>query len=381
MDAKEITITRFDNAVPPFVEAELERLYGSVFSSVLQFQTYGSVGADTSAYVVRQADRIITLLLFRVERGRVQVLNEVFRLKSEEIARFAEHIFAAFRSVNVVSFHAIETDVERLAFPFQRFNCLEDIAMPLPGTRQEYLASLGKNTRRNIKRYTDRLNRAFPSFRYEAFEKQAVDGQQVRDIIGFNRARMADKDKVSGIDEEETQRIIRVTKACGMVGAASIGGRICAGTISYRTGDNYFLYVLAHDPAYDDYWIGILCCYLTICECIARGGKEFHFLWGAYDYKFTLGAVRRELDHVTIYRSRAHILLNGKTALQTLFRGYVRRAKLWLQYGARHQDSPASIIAPHVLNLLRRLRRFASACANHGNSMLSRLGYPWRPRY
>jgi hypothetical protein len=365
MEAEQISITRYDNTVPAFVGPELERLYGSVFSSLPQFETYGAFGTGISTYVARKGGDIITLLLFRIERGRVRVLNEVVRLDSKELALFADHIFPAF-PVSVISFNAIETDIDRLAFPFQRFNCLEDLAMPLPGNVQEYLASLGKNTRRNVKRYMERLTRTFPSFRFETFEKDAIEERHVRDVIEFNHARMAEKNKQSSIDEEETGRIIRMAQACGMVGIATIDGRVVAGTISYRTGDNYYLYVLAHDPAYDDYWIGILCCYLTICKCIARGGSEFHFLWGRYDYKFTLGAVERELDRVNIYRSRVHMVLNGRTVLRALVDGYRRRGKLWLQYEAMHERGMVPVLASRLMNELRRLRRWSRANAGAG---------------
>jgi len=352
-DATAALIQRFDNTVPAFVEAELDRLYGNTYSSLLQLETYGGLDSDTSTYVVRRNEAIVQILLFRICRDRVQVLNEGLKLSSAEIARFCAYIFAEYRAVNVIVFHAIETDAQRLGYPFQRFNCLEDIAMALPPTVTDYLASLGKNTRRNIKRYMDRLKKTFPSFHFEAFERDAVDERHVRAVIECNRSRMAAKQKVSDIDEAETRRIVRMVKACGMVCILSIDGRMCGGTISYRTGDNYFLYVLAHDPQYDGYWIGILSCYLTICECIRRGGREFHFLWGRYDYKFTLGASQRNLDHVTVYRSRAQLLLNMKTAMGAAYRGYKRRATVWLRYDVLEKNKVASSLIRYLVRSMR----------------------------
>jgi hypothetical protein len=373
MEQKDIAVTCHDNLMPDFVGPELERLYGNTYSSVLQLETYGYLDAGVSTYVVRQGGHIVTLLLFRREQQRVQVLNEGVKLSGKELNRFAEYIFATFRSVDVVSFYAIETDGERFALPVHRTNCLEDIAMKLPPTAEEYLAGLGKNTRRNIKRYLDRLQRTFPSFRFETAERQAIDERQVREIIRFNHARMADKNKTSGIDELEVQRIIRMAKTCGMIGIATINEQVCAGTISYRTGENYFLYVLAHAPTYDEFWIGILCCYMTIRECIARGGKEFHFLWGRYEYKFTLGAAQRNLDRVTIYRSRLHLVLNARIALQDALKGYSRRARLWLQYEARHQSGIAPSFAAFALNTMRSLRSVSAAWAGYRENLLSRL--------
>ncbi len=332
MKSDAIIISCYENEVPSFVESEVEQLYGNIFSSLLEFRIYGWVVGSTSTYVASRDGRISALLLFRREKGRVHVLNEAIRVDHGELQRFSDYIFARYPDVNVISFKAIETDVGRLPFPCQRFNHLEDITLTLPETAEQYRASLGKNTRRNIKRYTDRLVRTFPSFRFDVYEKEAVEASHVRALVEFNHARMAEKHIVSEIDEEETRRIVELAQACGLVGIVTIDGRIAAGAISYNAGSNYFLNVLAHAPAYDDYWLGFLCCYRTICECIARGGREFHFLWGRYDYKFALGAVQRDLDNVTVYRSRMQLLLNGRVAWQEAVGGYLRRLKMWLKY-------------------------------------------------
>jgi hypothetical protein len=322
----------YKNQVPHFVEAEMDRLYGNIFSTLEQFRIYGWTGTNTHTYVAQRGESIATILLYEIRNSRVLVKNEGIRLSKDDIARFAETIFKNYPQANVITFNAIETDIHRIAYPCQRFNYLEDLTIDLPATPQDYLASLGKNTRRNVKRYTDRAKRTFPSLRFDVYEKDAINEEHIRALIEFNRERMADKNIASVIDEEETRRIIKLAKACGLVGLFTIDGRVVAGALSWRAGSNYFLNVLAHDPKYDDYWLGFLCCYMTIGECILRGGKEFHFLWGRYDYKIALGAVQRDLDNVAVYRSRFQFLLNGNLAWKTALAGYMRRAKLWCKY-------------------------------------------------
>jgi hypothetical protein len=380
MESSEVVVSCFHGAVPDFVGPELERLYGNTYSSLLQLETYGALKGAIHIYIARDAGRITCLLLFRIEHGRARILNEGMRLNTPELERFTAYVFSNYPAVSVISFYAVESDVEELIYPLQRFNCLEDIAMPLPATAEDYLATLGKNTRRNVKRYTERIQRAFPSFRFEVRERAAVREEHVRAIIGFNHARMQSKQKASDIDEMETQRILRMAQACGMVGTVSIDGRICAGTISYRTGDNYFLYVLAHDPAYDAYWIGILCCYLTIRECIQRGGKEFHFLWGRYEYKFTLGASERCLDRIVIYRSHLHMLLHAATALQAVCMGYTRRIKQRLHESVQSVQGSgghtgASPLLTRVVQGLLMLQRLTVSCLQLRDRVLCRLGW------
>jgi hypothetical protein len=353
MKSDEITISYYENEVPQFIEAEMDLLYGNIFSSPTNFRICDGDLKNVNTYVVRRDQKIITVFLFRHEDGKIQVMNEVITISSEEMDRFADYVFNRFGSVNLISFKAIQTDIKRFSYPYQRFNYSEDIAMALPATPDEYLASLGKNTRRNIKRYVEKITRGLPSYSFNVYAEDAVDERYIREIVQFNQARMASKNKISSLDENETQRITKLAKACGLVGVITINGRICAGAVSYRTGDNYFLDVLAHDPQYDNYWIGILCCYWTICECISRGGKEFHFLWGRYDYKFILGAVRRDLDYVAVYRSHLQFLRHADIALGIAYRGYLRQAKLWLNY----RDSFISGFTLRLLNHLRNIKR------------------------
>lgn len=321
--ANDVSVTCHRNEVPSFVEAELERLYGNIFCSLKQFRTYCGSKVPFSTYIARKGREIATIILFTHEGRRIRVMNEVVSFEPDEISDFADYIFSAYKSVQLIDFHAVHTSIERMPYPFQSYDCLEDITLDLPATENEYLSHLGKNTRRNLKRYRERLYKDHPSFEFQVYEKEQIKDEFIHAIVRLNKERMAEKNKESIIDDPETTRIIRMVRAYGMVGVARIDNVICAGTISYRVGNNYFLSVLAHSPEYDPYWIGILCCYKTIRECIERGGKEFHFLWGRYDYKFTLLAKLRELNHITIYRSRVHYLIN----LSTVFKGAFARKK------------------------------------------------------
>lgn len=353
MKSDPVTIACYENSVPSFVEAELERLYGNIFSTLLQYRTYGVDIGRMNTYVVRAGGDVVGLYLFLRQQNRVVVLNEGIRLGGADLQRFCDYVFSKYGDVDVICFKAVETGVKAFAYPLQRVNYLEDLVLALPPTVEEYTGRLARHTYRNIRRYMERLRRDHPSFRFALYRNAELGESNIRAIIELNRARMARKNIVSAIDESETRHIIDIATACGAVGAITIDGRICAGAISYRTGDNYFLNVLAHDPRYDAYGLGLLCCFLTICECIRQGGREFHFLWGRYDYKFALLATQRDLDCVSVYRSHAHLLLNLKHAMRLAFHGGVRQAKLWV----RHKNSFASQCALAALNLIRNARQ------------------------
>lgn len=348
----------------------MEQLYENMYASIAHHRLYGSIASDTTTYFAEKDGKPVAALLFRRHKDVVRVLNEQMTIEAAEIERFARYIFTVFADVNIILFHAVEARIERLAFPYQQATCTEDIVLTLPGTEEEYRANLGKATRSYLSRYLNKLKRDIPSFHHAVYEKEEIDEEHVREIIRLNRARMAGKNKSSYIDDEEAERIVKLAKECGLVSVMTIDGRVCAGTINYQVGRNYFLKVIAHDSDYNDYRLGTLCCYLAICECIRRKGREYHFLWGQYEYKYRLLGVQRNLDHISIYRSHTRLLLNGGAAARTALSGYAIDAKNWLQHQARQKGNQGlpSRFAFYFLSNLRNLKQAmsrTSAARNH----------------
>ena len=352
-----VTISCYENDVPPFIEAEMERLYGSLYSSLMQFRVYDN-GRDTSTYIVRENGIVTTVLLFQQEGSRVHVKNEVFALGEKDVNRFAHYIFATFPTVAVISFKAIAGNIGRLDFPSQRYNVLEDIVITLPESADAYLAQLSSSMRRHVKRYTKKIDEAKPDWQFKVYSTGEIDEETIRAVIELNRMRMAGKNKESGIDEKETTRLIRMARECGMIGVIVVDGKIRSGTLCFRIGDNYFLNVIAHDPQYDEYWLGTLGCYLTARECIARGGKEFHLLWGRYNYKFMLSGVQRDLNNAVIYRSRVHMWKNSGMVLAAWRQSFMRKLNLRL-HEAKDKDGFGAKSALGLLHWLRTVKRAA----------------------
>ncbi len=352
----DIVITCYENEVPAFAGAEIDRLYGHLLCSLSNFRVAKDIN-EASTYVVRQNGAAITVFLFRREGKEVKVISEFIQLDQATMLLFVDFIFARYPSVKLVSFNKIQAEPSRFSYPCQHVNCTEDIIVALPATVEEYQARLGKNMRRNIKRYHSALQTDFPSYRYRVYVMEEISEQHLRDIIQLNRTRMAGKNIVSRIDEEETQWIVQLAKRCGIVGVATVDGKVCGGAIGFRIGVNYFMHVIAHDPAYNDYSLGILCYYFTICEGIVRGGKHFHLLLGRYEYKYRLLGVTQEIAHVDIYRNRTYWLLYCGRVMKTAVDATLLRVKRWLLEAERRDDAAARL-ATRMVNVLRAVKRF-----------------------
>lgn len=348
----------YENQVPPWIEDDLARCYGSLYSSLPLLRVYGSLGRDVSTWVLQSDGQAQAIFLFRVRSSVLTVINEGMQVEASHVSAFSRWVFSHYPTVNVLQFSSIDwKGGASLRNPHQHFQQLENIVLSLPANVAQYHASLSKNVRRNLKRYGERLLREHPAYSWSVSEGGAVAEADVRAVINLNVQRMASKNKVSAYDESETARMVALVRECGLVGVGRVGGKVCAGAISFRTGAHYALSVIAHDPAFNEYSLGMLAAYQIICACLERGAREFHFLWGRYDYKFLLGARERPLARLVLYRSWMQVLMhpdiwlnNGRLALR-------RRGMERLQHILHEQGRGAQVL----MALLRGLRLLRAA--------------------
>jgi len=239
-------------------------------------------------------------------------------------------LFLDARCPHVISLHAIRPAGVPFVRPQLHAFCSEDFVVDLPVSEAGYLRGLGPATRKNLRRHWNRLQREHPSAAYRVLAGVLATDWQVREIILLNAVRMRQKNVVPAIDEAETRRLIGMVHECGDVGLLTIGKKICAGTIIFRVGEDVSSRVIAHDPAYDTFRPGTLCCYLTICHCIEQGAKRFHFMEGHAQYKLDLLGQYRRLYHTVLYRSFWKMLRNAPEALRISGNGWLLHVNRWV---------------------------------------------------
>jgi hypothetical protein len=375
-----VVIMNYMNAVPPLAELWLESLYGNIYSSFAHYRIYDDI-AGIHTYIACEGDQVLAVLLYRTDCNQVRILNEATPLAAMEIARFTRYIFKAYPNTDVISMHAISLDGAMRDFPLQRFNCQEDIVLRLPVSTGEYMATLGKSTRNYLNRYQNKLKRAFPSVTHLTLVQGEIQENHIREILELNRSRMEAKGKSTPWTNADERHMLELARECGMVNVIMINGNICAGTINYRVNDNYFLEVVAHAPEYNDYRLGTLCCFATICKCIALGGAEYHFLWGQSEYKYRLGGVQRDLEHVSIFRSRRYMLTNAPLVLKNIHNGYERKMRLWVKKMRSKESAVGKPVSGFMQSLdmmklswqrkRKQWRSAAQACADPAKSKVS----------
>jgi hypothetical protein len=336
-----ISTTIYIDEVPPFVESELQRLYAHIHASLPFIQIFKAKN-QISTYVARRGAIPIAILPFHLERRRIVILTQMIRLDSIELQRFAACAFEHFPSIGVISFKSVQTDLLNFPYRVQRGHSREDNVINLPSTPDDYTLSLGKSTRKNLKRYRVRLEQKFPSISFETFEKKDIEEKIVRDLIKLSELRVTAKGITFGIDSDYTRGMIALAMVYGVLNVIWIEGRLCGGMISYRIGSSQYAEVIAHDESYNDYSPGMLCCYMAICESITKGVKTFHMGSGRLGYKVWLLGVQQNMEQVEIYRSLAAMALNCDWVMRNLGSAFILRLKTWLR--SRENTLPVRLL-------------------------------------
>jgi CelD/BcsL family acetyltransferase involved in cellulose biosynthesis len=114
---------------------------------------------------------------------------------------------------------------------------------------------------------------------------------------------MRSKGRNYGMDARAERNLCALMRERGQLAAIEINGQMRAGMLCTLAGNELYMHVIAHDPAFDELRLGYLCCVLGIEAAITQRLQRFHFLWGWYDYKTRLGGQRRALEHALLWRS------------------------------------------------------------------------------
>jgi hypothetical protein len=327
--AQEEELTLYEGHVPDFVEAELDRLYGVRYSTWPHFTTQYAM-ATASTFTMSHHGKRSTVLLFSIRKNVLTVLNEGIRMDAFTMAKFTGFMFGRMGQLAAICMNAIEAETAGLTHPYYRAACASDMVMALPSGR-DWMSTLSAQYRSQVRRNIRRMQALDPSFVFELHEKQAVDLLDIHAIIDLNKARMAGKKKKATIDASERQNIVHFVRERGFVGVIRMNGALRAGVILYKLGNNYALRILAHDAAYDHYSIGVTALVLTIERASERQcGGTFYFGWGDEAYKARLGARKRELSRLIIYRTPRSLLQTLPLTVNATHAATVVRVRQWL---------------------------------------------------
>ena len=311
---------------PPSVRALLEEAHENVFCTAARCAALPA-DAGVACYVALREGVPATGVLYRREHGAITVLSELFAIGGDALEQMVRCLLARHADIDVIHFPAVAAPPWPLPFPFQRYGATEDLVISLPGTPEAYLAGLGPNTRAAIRRAQRTVARQAPDMAFSFHLPGAIERADVAALVALNHLRLAHKGQSPSHTPDSLAMLESLLDTYGCVLFARSGGRIRAGVACTHVGRHAYMHVIAHDPVFDQARLGLLCCYLSICESIRRGMREYHLLSGRYDYKRRLLGQQRDFDRIVVYRSLAAVMARLPTYARTLVRGRGRQVK------------------------------------------------------
>ena len=182
----------------------------------------------------------------------------------------------------------------------------EDVApaMDLPISWEEFIMSLSKKNRHELRRKLRKLEDSTSSNQIVYKEPHAIK-ESIPDFFRLLKASSADK--AAFMTQEREQFFTDIAEELSQLNQIQLSFleidhvRV-ASCMNLLYASSSLLYNSGYDPNYSELSIGILNKALVVKDAIDAGLKTFDFLRGAERYKYSFGARDQTIYHMTIRR-------------------------------------------------------------------------------
>jgi CelD/BcsL family acetyltransferase involved in cellulose biosynthesis len=195
----------------------------------------------------------------------------------------------------------------------------------LPPTYEEYVKSLGKNMREQIKRYPKRLDKEFETS-YEMAQTEEQVSEFLGELFELHGKRWRARGQTGVLALPSRQRFHRLICQKFLeedwlrLWRLKCDGKTVCVLLCYFWGDRYWFFLGGFEPTMQKWSVGT-CLFARIFQtAIEEGAKEFDFLRGAEEYKYRYGATDRHFVTLKWFSSSARgRLLRRKTNMEEAF--------------------------------------------------------------
>jgi CelD/BcsL family acetyltransferase involved in cellulose biosynthesis len=197
---------------------------------------------------------------------------------------------------------------------------------------EDYVASLGKSHRQNLRRRLRKLEETF-DVRFERAGSEIEVDEAFQILLDLHRKRWRGR---GGSDALSDPRVVafhrEVTRLALRRGwlrlyVLRLDGRPAAALYGFLYRDRFLYYQSGFDGEFGDYSVGLAIMGLAIREAIAEGAREYDLLHGDESYKFLWASRSRELARLELYPPSldGHLRRHARGAL----RGVKARLRAW----------------------------------------------------
>ncbi len=191
-------------------------------------------------------------------------------------------------------------------FPAKFSFTREDLTFekPLPGTWEDYLASLSKKQRHEVRRKLHRLERETGSYCYRDIDQEEAVEEFIPSFLALFGRNPEKANFLTAKREQFFKRLITLTAREGFArfGLLEIDDEVAAAVLYFDYRGRVYLYNSGYVPEYGHLSAGLLSKVQCLKYSIERGSTVFDFLKGQEAYKSRLGA-----KAVPVYRVTAEL--------------------------------------------------------------------------
>ena len=212
-------------------------------------------------------------------------------------------------------------------------------ALAFPDSYDEYVRSLGKNMREQIKRYPRRLEKQF-SVEYQRAQTPAQVDEFCADLFELHGKRWRARGQTGVLALPSRRRFHRAVCQQFLqndwlrLWRLKCDGRAACVLLSYFWGGKYWFFIGGFEPELMRWSVGTCLFARVFQSAIEEGATEFDFLRGAEEYKYRFGAVDRAYVNLKWFApSIVGALLKRRVGIEDEF---MRR--LHERFGAAHRD-------------------------------------------
>ena len=182
----------------------------------------------------------------------------------------------------------------------------EDVSprISLPSTFDEYLSSLSKKNRHEIRRKLRRLDKIKDVEEYE-FSKYQDIKDNLDDFFKLLRMSSDEKKEFMNLSRENFFRDLSLELSFQnqtRLRFLDIENKRVATSLSFVTKGTKYLYNSGYDPEYRDLSVGVLNHIFAIKNSISEKNKVFDFMRGDEVYKYRLGGVNETISKLIAHK-------------------------------------------------------------------------------
>ena len=210
--------------------------------------------------------------------------------------------------------------------------------LTLPDSYDDYVKSLGRNMREQIKRFPRRLEKQF-SVEYEMAQTPAQVDEFWNQLVELHGKRWRARGQ-TGVLALPARRNFHRTICHKFLAQdwlrlwrLKCDGRPACVLLNYYWGGKYWFFIGGFEPELMRWSVGTCLFSRVFAHAIEEGAREFDFLRGAEEYKYRFGAVDREYVNLKWFaRAPKGALLKRRVGIEAAF---MRR--LHEKFSAAHQ--------------------------------------------